>query len=153
MNGGRLHLLWVTVGRREDDGITIRIADPELAVVRVRIAMNVEQDGRLEAARTRHGGVEVVDLKPQEHAVANDARGIAHGPVVVINFPCVQLQDQTVRVPLAHVEVRIPEPFVLGPSMTADAPKKSLVPAAGSLNVTAVDEGLGAHGRTTIAGP
>ncbi len=43
------------------------------------------------------------------------------------------------------MEARIPEPFVFGPSMTADAPEKSLVPAAGSLNVAAVDEGLGAH--------
>jgi hypothetical protein len=66
--------------------------------------------------------------------------------VVVIDLPRVQLQDQTVRAPLAGVEVRIPEPFVLGPSMTADAPEESLVPVAGGPNVAAVDEGLSTHG-------
>ncbi len=38
-----------------------------------RIPMNVEQGGRLELACTRHGSVEVVDLEPQEHAVADRA--------------------------------------------------------------------------------
>ena len=42
-----LRLLRVTVGRREDDSVAVRIADPQLAVVRIRIAMNVDQDGRL----------------------------------------------------------------------------------------------------------
>jgi hypothetical protein len=51
------------------------------------------------------------------------------------------------------VEVRIPEPFVLGPTVTADTPEKSLVPAAGGLNITAVDEGLGAHGKLYPAMP
>ena len=37
--------------------------------------------------------------------------------------------------------------FVLSPSVTADAPEESLVPAARGLNVVAVDQGLGAHGR------
>lgn len=41
--------------------------------------------------------------------------------------------------------LRIPEPFVLGPFVTADAPEASLVPTAGDLNVTAVAQGLGAH--------
>ena len=68
-----LRLLRVTIGRREDDSVAVRIADPQLAVVRIRIAMNVEQDGRLELACTRHGSVEVVDLEPQEHAVADRA--------------------------------------------------------------------------------
>ena len=35
--------------------------------------MNVEHHGRVEAARARDGGVEVVDLEPQEHAVADGA--------------------------------------------------------------------------------
>ena len=52
--------LRVAVGRRENHGVAVRIADPELAVVRVRIAVHVEQDGRIELARTRHGGVEVI---------------------------------------------------------------------------------------------
>ena len=70
--------------------------------------------------------------------------------MVVLNLPCVQLQDQTVRAPLAGVELRIPESLVLVPSVTTDAPEESLVPAAGGLNVTAVDEGLGAHGEYYI---
>jgi hypothetical protein len=60
-------------GRGEDDCVAVGIAKPELAVVRVRIAMNVEHDGRLEAARPRHGGVEVVDLEPEQHAIADRA--------------------------------------------------------------------------------
>ena len=60
----RLRLLRVTVGRREDHGVAVGIADPELAVVRVGIAVNVEHDGRLELACTRHGRAEVVDLEP-----------------------------------------------------------------------------------------
>jgi hypothetical protein len=67
---------------------------------------------------------------------------------MMIDFPSVKLQDQTIRAPLASVKVRIPEPFVFGSTMTADAREKSLVPAARGLNVAAVDEGLGAHERT-----
>src|SRR6187402_1026143 len=67
---------------------------------------------------------------------------------MMVHFPCVKLQDQTIRSPLAGVKVRIPEPFVLGSTVTADAREKSLVPAARGLNVAAVDEGLGAHERT-----
>ncbi len=58
----------------------------------------------------------------------------------MIHFPSVKLQDQTIRAPLAGVKARIPEPFVLGSTMTADAREKSLVPAARGLNVPAVDE-------------
>jgi hypothetical protein len=137
--------LGVAVGRREDDGVAVRIAHPELAVVRVRISVHIEHDGRLELARTRDCRVEVVDLEPQEHAIADGARGVAHRPVVVIDVPRVQLQDETVRAPLARVELRIPEPLVLRSSVTADAAEESLVPAARYLNVAAVDEGLGAH--------
>jgi hypothetical protein len=68
--------------------------------------------------------------------------------MVVVDLPGVQLQDETVRAPLARVQARIPKPFVLGPTVTADTSEESLVPAAGGLNVTAVDEGLGAHGET-----
>ena len=67
---------------------------------------------------------------------------------MVVDLPRVKLQDQTIRAPYAGVKVRIPEPFVLGSAMTADARKKPLVPAARGLNVAAVDEGLGAHERT-----
>jgi hypothetical protein len=70
--------------------------------------MNVEQDGSLEIARPGNGGVEVVDLEPQQHAVADGTCGIAHRSVVVVDLPRMQLQDQPVRAPLAGVELRIP---------------------------------------------
>ena len=41
----------LTIRRREHHGVAVWIADPELAVVRVRIAMNAEHHGRVEAAR------------------------------------------------------------------------------------------------------
>ena len=70
---------------------------------------------------------------------------------MVIDLPRVKLQNQTVRAPLAGVKVRIPEPFVFGSTMAADAREKSLVPAARGLNVAAVDQGLGAHESTLLA--
>jgi len=68
--------------------------------------------------------------------------------MVMIDFPSVKLQDQTIGAPFAGVKVRIPEPFVLGSPMTTDAREKSLVPAARDLNIAAVDERLGAHERS-----
>ena len=67
---------------------------------------------------------------------------------MMIDFPSVKLQDQTIRAPLAVVKVWIPEPFVLGSTMTADAREKSLAPAGRGLNVAAVDEGFGARERS-----
>jgi hypothetical protein len=63
----------------------------------------------------------------------------------MIDLPGVQLKDQTVRAPLAGVTLRIPEPLVLVPSVTADAPEESSVPEAGELNVPTIDERLSAH--------
>jgi len=112
----------------------------------VRIVVDVEKDRRLELAGAGDSGVEVVHLEPEQHTIADGAGRVTHGTVMVIDLPSVKLQDQTVGTPLAAVELGIPQTLILGSAMAAHASKKTLVEAAGGLNVVAIDQGLGAHG-------
>jgi hypothetical protein len=114
-------------------------------MARVRIPVNVQQNGRLELTSAGDSSVEVVHLEPEECAVANDTRRVAHRSVVVIDIPSVQLQDETIGAPLAGVELWIPQTFVLASAMAAHAAEKPLVKTTGGLYVVAVDQGLGPH--------
>ena len=64
-----LSLRWIPVGRQNDFGSKLT--------------------GALDC------GVEVPDLKPQQNSVAvRPSLGIAHGTVVMVDIPSVQLEDQ-----------------------------------------------------------
>src|SRR5215475_6470117 len=79
----------------------------------------------------------VVDLEPQEHAVAVGAHDrIAHVRVVV-RVPGMQLED--------HLPGEIHELLVLGSAVAAPAPEDLLVPPAARLHVGHGDQGLRLH--------
>jgi hypothetical protein len=73
---------------------------------------------------------------------------VADGIVMVIGMPIVQLQDQPVTAPLAHVVPWIAQSFIFGTTMPADTSKQPLVPPARRLNVPTEDEWLCAHEMT-----
>lgn len=114
-------------------------------MIGVRVSMHVMHDGRAEFACAGDRGVEIVHFEPEQDAVSNRGRGIAHGTVVVVDVPSVQLKDQAVGAPLAGVKPGIPQTFVLSPTVTSYASEKALVPAARGLNIVAVDQRLSAH--------
>ena len=71
--------------------------------------------------------VEVVEFKPQEHAVSvwRDV-GISDAGMMMLNIPSVQLKNQPA--------VRN-EPLVLGAAMGALAAKETLIPATARLDI------------------
>lgn len=117
----------------------------------VGIDVHVEHDRCLELPRAFNGGVEIVDLEPEQHAVADGQVGIAHRAVVVINVPRVQLQDQPVAAPLGVVQLRVAQTLVLGTTVTALATEQAFVESTRGFNVTACNQRLSAHDRKRSA--
>ena len=92
---------------------------------------------RLQFRGAGDGRVDVVDLKPQEHAVAVGLRiGIADRTVMVFDVPPVQLQDQ-------HSARH--QALVFRAAVIALATEQALVPTATRLDVAHADEGLRTH--------
>ena len=81
--------------------------------------------------------VEVVDLKPEEHAVPVRLRvGVPYRAVMVFHFPLVQLQHQ-----LASGD----QPFVIGTAMVALTAQQPLIPATAGFDIAHADERLWPH--------
>jgi hypothetical protein len=103
------------------------------------------QHVRLHPFRAGDGGVEIVDLEPEEHAVAVGLDGrIADRAVMMLDLPPVQLQDQGI--------VRN-QALVFGPAMRAAAAEEILVPSAARFDVADGDEGLWAQLNLCTLGP
>lgn len=96
--------------------------------------MTRQDNARLQFSGAGNGRFEVVNFKPQEHAVSGNEAGIADGTVMMADIPSVQLQDQPA---VRH------EPFILGASMCTLAPKQTLIPAAARFDVTHAVSGCG----------
>lgn len=107
------------------------------AVAVGRIAMTGQDDLRVQLRRPGRRRFEVIDLEPQEDAVAVREAGVADGAVMVLDFPTVQLQDQS--------SLRN-EPFVIGSAMVAPAAQEPLVPTAAGFDIAHADERLWVHG-------
>jgi len=137
----------------EDHGVPVRVGDPQLAVLRVRVEVDVEDDARSEVASARDGCVEVVDLEPQHHAVADWRFGVAQVTVVVVSVPCVKLEDESVRSPRRVMQARVIEALVLtrpiavvSASVASEpAAEQPPVEAARRLDVANHDQRLGPH--------
>lgn len=108
-------------------------------MIGVRISVHVKHDWRAELARAGDCGVEIVHFEPKQDAVSNLDGGIAHGTVVVVDVPGMELKYQAVWAPLAEVKLWIPQTFILRPAVTSDASEEALIPAARGLNVAAID--------------
>jgi hypothetical protein len=101
------------------------------------------QHVRLHPFRAGDGGVEIVDLEPEEHAVAVGLDGrIADRAVMMLDLPSVQLQDQGVARNQA---------LVFGAAV--GAAKQILVPPAARLDIADGDEGLWTQLNLCTLGP
>jgi hypothetical protein len=104
------------------------------AGARRQIAITRHQHLRLHLFRP--GGVDIVDLEPEQHAVAirPDIR-IADGVVMMLDLPPVQLQDQV----FARDQT-----LIFRAAVRAAAAEEILIPPAPRFNVT---DGAGGCGR------
>jgi hypothetical protein len=99
--------------------------------------VRAQDDLDAELTSSLDGGIEVVDLEPQQHAIAvRPEVGIADGAVVVLDVPVVELEDERA--------VR-DETFVLGSTVSALAIEEHLVPAAARFDIAHRDEWLWSH--------
>ena len=102
-----------------------------------RVAVRRQNDLDPELHGPPDGGVEVIELEPQEHTVAVRASVcVADGAVVMLDVPGVQLKD----------ELAVDgQPLVLRAAVRALAAEQALIPAAARLDVLDGDQGLRAH--------
>jgi hypothetical protein len=83
---------------------------------------------------TGNGRIEVVDLKPQKHAVSVWLGiWVPDGAVMVLYLPPVQLQNRPA--------VR-DQPFILSTAMRALTTQETLIPATARLDITHANERL-----------
>src|SRR6476659_4548962 len=101
-----------------------------------RITMTRQNDGCLEPISASDGGVEIVDFKPQEHAVAGNELWITDGAVMMRQIPPMQLQDQPVM---------RNQPLIVGSAMRALTTKELLIPTTGRLNIFRTNQWLWTH--------
>ena len=142
------------VRRGEHHRVSVRVGNPQLAVPGVRVVVDVEDHASAEVTGPADGIVEVVDLEPQHHTVADRLVRVPEVAVMVVGFPGVQLENQPVRSPGRVVETRVVEPLVLARSGTVvaalvpapqGAPEKLPVEPGRCLDISNHDEGLRSH--------
>lgn len=116
----------------EDDQVAVRVAEPDLAMVRAgrtvgSIAVRHQNDLSLQRLGTVHSCVEVVDLKPECGTVPVwTRRGISDLPVMVLNIKRMELKNE-----LAIVQ----QALRLTASAPAFATEKLLINATAQLDV------------------
>jgi len=99
-----------------------------------RMAMAWQDDLNLHFLGAGHGGVEVPDFKPEQHAISVWlGLWISDGAVMMLHFPPVQLQNQ--------LAVRY-QPLILNAAMRALTTQEPLIPAAAGLHVAHANQGL-----------
>ena len=101
-----------------------------------------QDDLSLQVLSACHGRVEVVDFKPEEHAISVRLDvWISNRAMMMLDLPSVQLQNQPA--------VRN-EPLIVRPAMRTLTAQEPLVPAAARLNVTRANERLWTHKRASL---
>ncbi len=91
-----------------------------------------------------HHQIEILYLKPEQHAVAVGPVGtIADGTVMVLDFKTVQLQDE--------VAILYQLLIVLA-AVGSTAAEKALIPQAAGFDIRNTDERLGTHGLQVSRG-
>jgi hypothetical protein len=106
-----------------------------VAVGWIAMAWHIDLSVQLLSACDRR--VEVVEFKPQEHAVSvwSDV-GISNAGMMMLHIPSVQLKDQPA--------VRN-KPLILGAAMGALAAKETLLPATARLDIGHANKWLRIH--------
>src|SRR5439155_23893299 len=102
-----------------------------------RIAMAWHDDLSLQFLAARDGRVEVVDFKPQQHAISVwlDV-WVSDTTMMMLHIPSVQLKKQPA--------VRN-EPLILRAAMRTLAAKETLIPATARLHIAHANKGLWTH--------
>jgi hypothetical protein len=100
-----------------------------LAVAGRWIAMTGFDDLNFHLLGAGHGGIEVVEFEPEEHAIRRSA-------VMVLDVPLVQLEDQCAT---------RNQSLIFRRAVRALATEEALVPSAASFDITHANEGLWSH--------
>ena len=120
----------------EHHDVTIRISDPALAMLGVRVDMRLFEDLGVKSTRALDRRVEVIDLEPQKDTVAiRRVLGIAH-VWILVSVPVMQLKDQ-----LTAAE----QSLVFAPTVSALAIQQPPIPPAARFDVGDRNERLRAH--------
>jgi len=82
------------VGARDDDDVAVWIAEPDFTMGGRGVHVRLANDSRLQGAGSFHGGVEVVDLEPDEHAVTRAGGAGVHQVRMVFLVPRVELEHE-----------------------------------------------------------
>jgi hypothetical protein len=108
---------------------------PAVAVGRVAVARYDYVDGHL--VRSLDDGIEVVDLEPEEKAVAVGlVVGVGDGAMVVLGSEAVELEDEVVVVAKA---------LVVWTTVVAAEAEEVLIPSAADFDIDNGNQGLGPH--------
>ncbi len=92
------------IGARQDDLVSVGIIQPELPVIGAaiairRIAVPRQEDLGAKRLGPADGGTKVVDLEPEEQAIAKrHIIGVANAAVVMLFFEAVQLENEAAAV-------------------------------------------------------
>src|SRR5262245_42635510 len=93
-----------------------------------RVAVTRREDFSAHRLGPCDGGVDVVNLEPQQQAVARrHVAGITNGFVMMFHFPAMQLHYQLAR---------MDEAFVVRPTVGALATEQALIPPAAGLDIS-----------------
>lgn len=94
-------------------------------------------DLRFQVLSACNGRVEVVEFKPQEHAISVWGEvWISDATMMMVHVPSVQLKNQP-AVPF--------EPLIIRAAMRTLTAKETLIPATTRFNITHANEGLWIH--------
>ena len=115
------------------DGVAFRITQPAFPVG-VLTAMARFDDLSFHPFRTCHSGIEVVEFKPQEHAISVwlDV-WISDTAMMMLHIPSVQLKNQPA--------VRN-QPLILRAAMRTLTAKETLIPATARFDIAYANKGL-----------
>ena len=106
--------------------------------------MTWHDDLSLQVLSASNGRVEVVEFKPQEHAISvwRDV-WVSDATMMMLNIPSVQLKNQPA--------VRN-EPLILRAAMRTLTAKETLIPATARLNIAHANKGLWTHTNSWLDG-
>src|SRR5262249_61199900 len=119
------------------------IAHAELTCVAAGVPARALDDRRPHLASALDSGGQVIELEPQEDAVAVGPPVRVAEVGVLVSVPAVELQD--------HLARGVDDLVVLASAVAALAPEQSLVPPATRLDVPDGDQWLRLHGGTSLA--
>jgi hypothetical protein len=106
------------------------------AVAGWRIAMPGLNHLDLHFFGARHGRVEIVEFKPQQHTIAMRQILVTDWTVIVSHIPAVQLKDQSI---LQN------KTLVFGAAMRTSTTKQTLIPATARFDIVHANQRLWAH--------